>query len=188
MKKAPHYLPLFLFLLSATALTSQAQILIWTVGRDDNAWPLNLTGGGPNAAFVQEGGGISPLPGSPTNAPTVPATTSADNDYYLAGVYTNVIPSVTARSEYGDYTPVGVVLANEEAAERAFAGTDLDQRYHFNLPSSLKTNDFLTVTFDAFNLDQGAANTDPRFGVEVYFNGMLVQTQIVIRPADINTD
>src|SRR4029453_14608602 len=109
-------------------------------------------------------------------------------DYYLAGVYTNVIPSVTARPEYGDYTPVGVVLANEEAAERAFAGTDLDQRFHFNLPSTLKTNDFLTVTFDAFNLDTGAANTDPRFGVEVYFNGMLVQTQIVIRLADVNAN
>src|SRR5688572_20653464 len=174
-----------MLLLTSTPLTSKARLLR-TVGLDDNGWPLTLTGGGPNAAFVQEGGGISLLPGSPSNVLTVPATTSSDNDYYFAGVYTNVIASFTARLEYGDYPPVGEVLANEEAAERAFAGGDLDQRYHFNLPSTLKTNDMLTVTFDAFNLDTSGA--DPRFGVEVYFNGLLVQTQIVIRAADVGTD
>ena len=71
----------------------------------------------------------------------------ADNDYYFAGTYTSVIAA------NGAYDPVGVVLNNEEAAERAFAGGDLDLRYHFNLPSSLKPTDLLTVTFDANNLD-----------------------------------
>jgi hypothetical protein len=174
----------FSFLLwTAGSLTSQAQLL-WTVGLDDNGWPVG-DGGGARTTFVQEGGGISLLPGNPAS-PEV--NQQADNDYYFAGVYTNVIASFTARPEYGDYTPVGVVTANEEAAERAFAAGDLDLRYHFNLPSTLKTNDFLTVTFDANNLDTGAANTDPRFGIEIYFNGMLVQTQIVIYPAQINTD
>jgi hypothetical protein len=171
-------------LAAASVFSAQAQLL-WTVGLDDNGWPLTGVGGGAATIFVQENGAINPLPGNPAS----PAVNGqADNDYYLAGIYTNVISSVVARSEYGDYTPVGVVSANEEAAERAFAGGNLDLRYHFNLPSTLKTNDFLTITYDIFNLDQGAANPDPRFGIEVYFNGMLVQTQLVIYPAQINTD
>jgi hypothetical protein len=154
----------------------------WTVGLDDNGWPFG-DGGGPNTSFVQENGGINPLPGS-SNNPEV--NQQGDNDYYFAGDYTSVIDSVT--TFYGAYTPVGLVLVNEEGAERAFAAADNDLRYHFNLPSSLKPDDVLTVTFDAFNLDQQAINPDPRYGVEVYFNGVLVQPQIVIRPADVDRD
>src|SRR6266568_7227435 len=182
--RTPFSVAFSFLLLAGTSFTSQAQLL-WTCGKDDNGWPLTGVGGGPNTAFVQENGSINPLPGDP-NSPKVDQ--QADNDYYFAGIYTNVISSITARPEYGDYTPVGVVTNNEEAAERAFAAGDLDLRYHFNLPTTLKTNDFLTVTFDAVNLDTGAANTDPRFGIEVYFNGFLVQTQIVIHPADLDTD
>jgi hypothetical protein len=123
------------------------------------------------------------LPGVP-DSPEVDQ--QADNDYYFAGVYTTVISSVT--NSYGDYTPVGVVAADEEAAERAFAGADNDLRYHFNLPSSLKANDLITATFNANSLDQRALNADPRYGVMVYFNGVLVQPEIVIRPAQVNTD
>src|SRR5437773_1213519 len=113
----------------------------------------------------------------------------ADNDYYFAGVYTNVIASVTGRPEYGDYVPVGVVAVNEEAAERAFADADNDLRYHFNLPGTLKPFDLLSVTFDALDLDDPSdVNTDPRYGVEVYFNGVLVQPQILVRPVDLDTD
>ncbi len=155
------------------------------VGMDDNAWPVNLTGGGTNAAFVQENGSISPLPGSPFNVPTVPATQSADNDYYFAGDYTTTIPSVVAA--YGPYTPVGLVSTNEEAAERAFAGGDNDLRYHFNLPNTLSPSDRVAISFDALNLDDPSATvTDRRYGIEVYFNGVLVQPQIVIRPAQLN--
>src|SRR5256885_10485823 len=82
-------------LLFSTIFTTTHAQLLWTVGLDDNAWPLTLTGGGPNTAFVQEAGGINPLPGDPSNVPTVPPTASADNDYYFAGSYTTVIPSVT---------------------------------------------------------------------------------------------
>src|SRR5262245_37831409 len=47
----------------------------------------------------------------------------------------------------------------------------------------------MSVTLDANNLDDpGAVNTDPRFGVEVYFNGVLVQPQILVRPVDLGTD
>jgi len=151
----------------------------WAVGKDDNGWPVG-NGGGPNATFVQEAG-TNPLPGNP-NSPEV--NQQADDDYYLAGDYTKTIPSVVAQS--GDYVPVGPVFANEEAAERAFAGTDNTKRYHFNLPTTLKPTDQLLVTFDANNLDTGGA--DPRYGIEVYFNDILVQPEIIIFPADLDKD
>jgi hypothetical protein len=120
------------------------------------------------------------LPGVP-DSPEVDQ--QADNDYYFAGSYTTVIGSVT--NYYGDYTPIGDVAADEEAAERAFAGADNDLRYHFNLPTTLKATDVLSVTFDANNLDTGAVNPDPRYGIEVLFNGVLVQPEIIIRPEEL---
>jgi hypothetical protein len=166
---------LALLFLTSSVLTSQAQV-IWAVGQDDNGWP-SLGGGGENASFVQENGAISPLPGSPES--TV-APQGADNDYYFAGVYTEVIPG------NGEYEPVGVVSVDEEAAERAFAGGDLDLRYHFNLPDTFKPTDLLTVTFDANNLDTSGA--DPRFGVEVYVNGVKVQSEVLIRGPQLDKD
>jgi hypothetical protein len=167
-------------LLVASSSTVQAQLL-WTVGIDDEGWPAG-DGGGPNASFVQENGSIQPLPGSPTS-PEV--NQQADNDYYFAGEYSTIASSII--NYYGPYTPVGVVPVNEEAAERAFAGGDLDLRYHFNLPATLLPTDLLSVTFDANNLDTGG-QSDPRFGIEIYFNGVLVQPQIIIRPPQLNVD
>ena len=156
-------------------LVAQAQ-LIWTVGIDDNAWPVGFAGGA-EASFVQEGGGVNALPGSPFS---ISEALGADNDYYFAGQYFTVIPA------NGEYDPVGAVDVDEEAAERAFTDTDLEQRYHFNLPETLQPTSLLSVTFDMFNLDTSGA--DPRFGVEVYVNGVLVQPQIVIRPPQIDVD
>ena len=109
---------------------------------DDNAWPVG-DGGGPNTSFVQENGGINPLPGTPSSPET---NGQADNDYYFAGEYSILIPG------NGDYEPVGLVDVNEEAAERAFAAADNDLRYHFNLPITLQPTDLLAVTFDPLNL------------------------------------
>ena len=158
--------------------TSQAQ-LVWQVGRDDNDWPLTGTAGGPDANFVQENGAISPLPGSPLSTP-VPQ--GADNDYYFAGTYTTVIDG------NGVYTPIGEVAANENSAERAFAAADNDLRYHFNLPGTLGPSDLLWITFDPLNLDDQAINPDPRYGVEVYFNGVLVGPQVIVRAGQLDTD
>src|ERR1051325_10692572 len=103
------------FFTAAIILVTIAQAqLVWQVGLDDNSWPVNLTGGGPNTAFVQENVTISALPGSP-NSPNV--NQQADNDYYFAGIYTNVIPGVVAK--YGNYSPLGTVSVNEGVAERA---------------------------------------------------------------------
>jgi hypothetical protein len=168
----------FLCSLLLAATTIQAQLL-WTVGRDDNDWPMG-DGGGANTSFIQENGSINPLPGRPDN-PEV--RLQSDNDYYFAGDYSMTIESVT--TYYGPYAPLGPVSANEEGAERAFAGGDNDLRYHFNLPTSLQPTDLLSVTFDALNLDTGG-HSDPRYGVEVYFNGVLVQPEIVIRPPQLH--
>jgi len=75
------------------------------------------------------------------------------------------------------------VPRNEEAAERAFAAEDNDLRYHFNLPATLDLSDEIIVSFDPFNLDE--SGDDPRYGIEVYFNDVMVQEEIVIRPDDL---
>ena len=107
------------------AATSHAAT-IWQIGLDDDTHITVASGGGLNAAFVQEAG-TNDLPGVP-NSPAVDV--QADDDYYLAGVYNTAVDG-------GAYTPVGDVLANEEAAERAFPGTDNTLRYHSNLPNFL---------------------------------------------------
>jgi hypothetical protein len=174
MKLSPALLLACAFL-SAPVVPSKAAVL-WTCGLDDNAWPLG-DGGGPNASFIQENGVINALPGSPTS-PEVNA--QSDNDYYFAGTYTSIIAT------NGTYNPVGTVTANEESAERAFAGGDLALRYHFNVPAAYGPNDRLTVTFDALNLD--GSGTDPRFGVEIYVNGFKVMDEVLIRAAQFDTD
>jgi hypothetical protein len=178
-------LPLFVFIFAAGSLSSQAQVSnVWMVGLNDNGWPAG-DGGGPNTSFLQENGVINPLPGNPVTA--VEGPQGADNDYYFSGIYNTVVPSSTAF--YGAYTPVGVVGANEEGAERAFAGGDNDLRYHFNLTAANITGKLLSITYEPLNLDDPAnpANTDLRYGVEVYFNGVLVMPQMIIRPAQINS-
>jgi hypothetical protein len=139
----------------------------WAVGLNDNGWPVG--NGGRNQRHIAQENGV-------TGSPTSPELASRWRTMitYFAGSYTTVIAA------NGAYTPVGLVATNEEAAERAFAGADNDLRYHFNLPNTLKPSDLLAVSFDASNLDDpGAVNTDPRYGVEVYFNGVRVQPQIV---------
>ncbi|MDH7501187.1 MAG: hypothetical protein QHJ82_00535 [Verrucomicrobiota bacterium] len=150
-------------------------------GRDDNGHGGG-DGGGPNAFFVQEAG-VNPLPGNPASGET---HTQNDDDYYFAGDYTKVVQSVV--DMYGEYEPVGKVLVNEYAAERAFAGSDNELRYHFNLPATLKPTDKLVVSFDALSLDESAANWDPRYGVEVYFNGVLVMPEVIIRRDQFDKD
>ena len=85
---------------------------------NDDAWPAG-DGGGPNTTFVQESG-VNELPGNPANGE---GAQEGDDDYYWAGDYSTVIAG------NGDYTPLGLVEANEESAERAFAGVDNDLRY-----------------------------------------------------------
>lgn len=166
-------------LFSASAVVSSAQDILWQVGKDDQSWldtgGTPISAGGDTAIFLQESGGVNALPGSPV---------SKDNDYYFAGIYDNTIAgNVTL---FGDYAPIGNVDANEDYAERAFVPSDTQWRVHFNLPDTLAPTNLLTVQFDFLNLDTSAGNTDPRFGVEVWVNGVKVQDQIVVRAAQLN--
>lgn len=170
--KTPVYSVISLLTIGA-AFSSGA--LVWQVGIDDNAWPVG-DGGGPNATFVQEAG-VNALPGVPNSPET---NQQADDDYYFAGLYSTQVDGGPA------YTPVGAVVANEEAAERAFAGTDNSLRYHFNLPGTVSPTDLLSVTFDALNLDGNGA--DPRYGIEVYFNNVQVMSEVIINQAAIDAD
>src|SRR5688500_14756468 len=105
-------------LISLTSLDSSAQ-LIWQVGMDDNTHTFTAQnpgdGGGPNASFVQEDGASDPLPGF---FDTPELDQQGDDDYYFEGVYSEIIPS------NGDYTPIGIVPANDEVMERAFVPSD----------------------------------------------------------------
>ncbi len=155
---------------AVTAIVPSDETLIWTVGLPGDGWPQNLgTGGGPETIFVQETG-TNDLPGEPDNGTQAQ---QSDDDYYFAGVYTTVLDG-------GDYEPLGPVDKNEEGAERAFAGSDNTLRYHFNLPSDIGLGTPLAVWWDAFNL-HGNGGDDPRYGVEVYYNGILVADETIIR-------
>jgi MYXO-CTERM domain-containing protein len=82
--------------------------------------------------------------------------------------------------------PVGAT-AGEIAAERAFAGTDNSLRYHSNLDAvKIRAGDLLSVTFDALNLHTAGGN--PRYGVEVWFNGIKVMDEVEINPGNLHTD
>ena len=163
-----------LFLAAVTA-TSSAQDLVWTVGLPGDGWPQDLgEGGGAETVFVQEAGS-NELPGDP-DSPV--ANQQSDDDYYFAGVYDTVLDG-------GTYDPVGAVDFNEIGAERALTPGDSSLRYHFNLPDSFEPTLPLVIQWDANNLDERAENPDPRFGVEVYFNGTLVGEETIIRPADL---
>jgi len=135
------------------------------IGQADKTHITTGTGGGPNANFAQENGNSNLLPGNPAN---VNANQQADDDYYMAGIYSAVIP------ENGDYLLVGIEPRNEEAAERAFVPSDLYKRYHFNLPADLKATDSLQVTFAVNNFDDRTNAFSPRWDVQVYFNGQPV--------------
>lgn len=157
-------------------MASLPAVILWQVGMDDNGWPDDGTNaGGASAVFVQEAG-VNPLPGDPLS-PVV--NQMGDDDYYFAGTYTTVLDG-------SGYSAVGTVAANEIGAERAFAGVDNSLRYHFNLGTSVLGSDQLSVTFDANNLHTGQA--DSRYGVEVWFNGVQVGSEVVIRPADLDFD
>lgn len=166
---------LSILLVTLVTASSSAQELIWTVGLPGDGWPQGGTGGGPDTVFVQEAG-TNPLPGDPAN-PVV--NQQSDDDYYFAGVYNTVLDG-------GSYDPVGIVLDNEEGAERAFAGSDNTLRYHFNLDASFDVDSLLLVKWNANNLHQDQ-NPDPRYGVEVYFNGNLIAEEMIIRPEDFGT-
>ena len=161
-------------LLAVVTATLNAQDLVWTVGLPGDAWPQDLgEGGGPETVFVQEAG-TNDLPGNPENPVQ---NQQSDDDYYFAGVYETVLDG-------GTYEPVGTVEFNEIGAERALTSGDTSLRYHFNLADDFEPTLPLVVQWDVNNLDERAENPDPRYGVEVFFNGNQIAEETLIRAAD----
>ena len=139
---------------------------VWQLGAPGRGWPGDGVGGGPDVDFVQETG-TNPPPGDP-NSPAV--NQQADDDYYFAG-------------EYPD--PIGTVANDEIAMERAFAGSDNDLRIHFNLSGDLSPASEIRFSLASNNLHTD--NPDPRYGVEVFFNGVLIAPERIVRAGELNT-
>lgn len=155
---------LLVFSMASESVLAQWET-VWELGAPGRGWPQGGVGGGPEVNFVQEAG-VNDPPGNP-DSPSVDQ--QADDDYYFAG-------------EYPD--PIGVV-DNEEAMERAFAGTDNDLRIHFNLSEDLSSASAIRFLLSSNNLHAGEA--DSRYGVEVFFNGVLISPERIVRDAELNT-
>jgi len=82
------------------------------------------------------------------------------------------------------YEPVGEVPVNEEAAERAFGGEDNELRYHFIFRTTLTP----TVCSLSASIRSVCKRTQlTRTTVfEVYFNDVLVQSEVVVRIDNLN--
>ncbi len=135
---------------------------LWELGAPGRGWPQDQGG----VLFIQESGTNDP-PGNPMS-PAV--AQQADDDYYVGGEYP---------------APIGVV-PDENVMERAFAGTDNDLRIHFNIPADVSPEAFFRFSFEANNLDDRGKNADPRYGVEVSFNGNVIMSGLTIRAAPRN--
>jgi len=169
MKSFKSLLVLALYSIGMVAIPAYADFTTqWQLGAPLRGWPRDggADGGGVNVDFVQEAG-TNPAPGDPNS----PATDQqADDDYYFAGAYP---------------APIGTVPADEIAMERAFAGSDNDLRIHFNLPAELSPESTARFHVEPFNLDGNGA--PPRYGVEVYFNEVLIMPEVVVNDAGLNT-
>ena len=170
---AKTHMPLPLLTIFALSAIASHAAIVWQVGAPGRAWPLDGVGGGPDVDWIQETA-VNDLPGAPDSGL---AARTSDDDYYFAGVYNTVVDG-------GNYTPVGVVATDELGAERAFAGVDNHSRFHFNL-TTVDATDLFSVSFEANNL-HGQGGTE-RYGVEVYFNNVLVGEEVEINPGNLNT-
>ena len=152
----------------ATGIATAQWSTVFQAGAPGRGWPQGETGGGPNVNFVQENGNENPPPGDP-NSPA--ADQQADDDYYFAGDYPD---------------PIGNVAANEEAFERAFVPNDPNLRIHFNLDSPNPSDQF-RFSLEPFNLHTGDDIPNPRYGVSVLFNDVVIMPETVVTPAELNT-
>lgn len=134
----------------------------WQVGLDDN-----VAVGASGTAFVQESQNSNPAPGS---AISMNQNGTADDDYYLAGTYP---------------APIGTLATDEIAMERAFVPNDPRLRIHFNLPADLNPLDSFRFTTEPQSLDQRAEISDPRYDMEVAFNGVVIMPNATYGPADL---
>lgn len=116
-------------------------------------------GGWPNEDFIQEDGKANPPPGDPFHP---------DDDWYFPGSYPDPINDLPTGSP------------EMASLERGLVPTDNHIRLHFNLPEDLSSLDEFVFSTKPFNLEWGAA--DPRYGMEVTFNGVTILPFVVYTP------
>ena len=150
---------------------------LWFVGTDDDGQDGEGDSIFDDAAFfngtdffvsgVQENG-TQDLPGSPANigGPSG-GERDIDDDFYFAGVYNTVVDG-------GDYTPVGIVAANERYYDRALTTGDPNMRWHFNVPDTVGPNDAFTFTVDYYSLNDDNAPEISGFDLTFFVDGQQI--------------
>ena len=151
---------------------------LWFVGTDDNGQDGEGDNTFDDAAFfngtdffvsgVQESGEDF-LPGNPANigGASGDAARDVDDDYYFAGVYNTVVDG-------GDYTPVGIVAANERYYDRALTTSDPNMRWHFNVPETVGPNDAFTFTIDFYQLNDNNSAEVSGFDLTFFVDGQQI--------------
>lgn len=150
---------------------------LWFVGTDDDGQDGEGDSIFDDAAFfngtdffvsgVQENG-TQDLPGSPANigGPSG-GERDIDDDFYFAGVYNTVVDG-------GDYTPVGIVAANERYYDRALTTGDPNMRWHFNVPDTVGPNDAFTFTIDYYSVNDDNAPEVSGFDLTFFVDGQQI--------------
>lgn len=169
-----YYLYIALFGFTCIISAEATWMTQWQLGDIGRGWPTNGIGGGPDVDFVQEAN-VNSLPGDP-NSPS--ANRMADDDYYFAGIYPD--PSI------------GIVAQDEIAMERAFGGADNSLRVHFNLPiDPMISNDtpfrFNTEIWNLHTATSGTPRINPRYGLQVLFNGVEIFPETFMTPTEVGT-
>jgi hypothetical protein len=149
---------------------------LWFVGTDDDGQDGDGDATLNDAAFfngtnffasgVQESGEDF-LPGNPSNTGGAGGARDIDDDFYFAGVYNTVVDG-------GDYTPVGIVAANERYYDRALTIGDPNMRWHFNVPDTVGPNDAFTFTIDYYTVDDDSAPEVSGFDLTFFVDGQQI--------------
>ena len=165
------------FLAARTFVPFSDEGTLWFVGTDDDGQdgegdtnfndPAFFNGTDFFVSGVQENG-TQDLPGNPANVGGPSGgERDIDDDFYFAGVYNTVVDG-------GDYTPVGIVAANERYYDRALTINDPNMRWHFNVPDTVGPNDAFTFTIDYYSLDDASAPEVSGFDLTFFVDGQQI--------------
>ena len=151
---------------------------LWFVGTDDDRQdgvgdntfddPAFFNGTDFFASGVRETT-LQDLPGNPANAGGLDndAARDVDDDYYFAGVYNTVVDG-------SNYTPAGIVAANERYFDRALTINDPNMRWHFNVPDTVGPNDAFTFTIDFYGINEENPEDVSGFDLTFFVDGQQI--------------
>jgi len=163
---------------------------LWFLGTDDDGQdgegdnsftdPAYFNGTDFFVSGVQETG-LQDLPGNPANTGGLSGNNprDVDDDFYFAGIFKAVVDG-------GNYTPVGIVAANERYYDRALTGGDPNMRWHFNLPDTIGRNDNFTFTIDLYSLDDDNAAETSGYDLTFFVDGQQIGDTQTHSEADLD--